>query len=173
MTMDKTKLETAVEEIWKPIPEHESHLASSLGRVKNIKTGRATYGSKSPRGYMKVAVKSNGTLKNRNIARLVAYAFFGLDKELMVLHINGRSDDNRAENLRYGTAKDNYEDARGHGTNVKGINHGNAKLTPEMVAAIRKERSENKTKYKDIAVKYGVSDDTIFNICKRRLWKWM
>ena len=35
---------------------------------------------------------------------------------LLVLHNNGDFRDNRAVNLRYGTAKDNYEDAVLHGT---------------------------------------------------------
>lgn len=53
----------------------------------------------------------------------------------MVLHANDISDDDRPENLRWGTAKDNAVD-RVKNLKMFGSNHSNSKLTEDKVKRI-------------------------------------
>lgn len=98
-------------EIWKNIPGYEGiYWVSSHGRVKN-KNGfmRLT----KVKGYYSVKLSNDGYRHLFKIHRLVMQAFVGYS-EMMVLHNNGNSEDNRLENLRYGTAKENMEDMSKH-----------------------------------------------------------
>jgi len=45
--------------------------------------------------------------------------------------------DNRLDNLRWGTRKENVSDAIKHGTATIGLKNGRAKLTTEMIKTIR------------------------------------
>ena len=54
---------------------------------------------------------------------------------------------------------------------AKGSENGFALLTEEMVKAIRQERANLKTSYKELAKKYGVSYSTISCIIRKISWK--
>lgn len=59
---------------------------------------------------------NHATSVTTSVHRLVALAFIGPCPEGMeVLHINGEPDDNRLENLRYGTRAENVADTIRHG----------------------------------------------------------
>lgn len=99
-------------EKWKTIPllDFGNIYASSLGRIKP-RTGNPTYGHLSG-GYMFVTLKDKiGKPHAKSVHRLVAAAFYGNNKDLIVNHKNGKKTDNRSENLEYLTQSDNVKHA--------------------------------------------------------------
>lgn len=107
-------------EDWKDIPNYEGlYQASSLGRIKNLSRfiarsrgglqkiqERVISPYKNPKGYITVALSKNGKPKTKYVHRLVMAAFYG-KSDLITDHINGIKDDNRIENLRYCTQREN------------------------------------------------------------------
>jgi hypothetical protein len=112
-------------EIWKPVPSRPGMLASSLGRVQVLPyevitsfNKPRTYVVKPKFGYIKKSPKNKADtyfflslrrFGNMKIHRLVCEAFHGPQpsKLSVVIHINECSTDNRPENLRWGTQKEN------------------------------------------------------------------
>ena len=112
-------------EHWKPVPSKPGLMASSLGRIK-LPDGVAktpnggirkyqpkpTYGTKTKASktarheYMGIV---NRKLGNMKIHRLVCEAFHGAApfERAVVIHIDENSTNNRPENLRWGTQKEN------------------------------------------------------------------
>lgn len=107
-------------EIWKYIPNYENkYQASNLGRIRclphvfrnknNKLISKPFYyvSLRNIRGYLQATLTNfDGISKNSGVHRWVMYAFHG-ESELQVDHINGVRDDNRLENLRYVTAREN------------------------------------------------------------------
>ena len=116
-------------EVWKPIPGTSGwHEASSLGRIRSvtrvIEDGRTFKGrvkklGTSATGHLRVNLSYPGFSGVLWVHRLIAAAFIGPCPEGMeVRHLNDVPSDNRAENLVYGTRKENVNDR-----DVNGINH--------------------------------------------------
>lgn len=102
-----------IEEIWKDICGYEGkYQVSSLGSVKSLdyrRTGkeRILKIGKS-RGYLNVNLCKNSKTKMFKVHRLVANAFIpNPENKPFIDHINTIKDDNRAENLRWVTCKEN------------------------------------------------------------------
>jgi hypothetical protein len=73
------------------------------------------------------------------------------------------------DHLEPGTIQDNSDDMTSRSRQARGAKQGAAKLTDEIVAAIRTAHAAGEFQ-KDLAVKYGVSASTISNIIKRLSW---
>jgi len=102
-------------EEWKEIQEFPEYEISNLGRVRSLKQGKGARaidgilkGGKDGCGYSCVALRHNGTQSHQKIHRLVAKAFIPNPEEKKEIdHINRIRDDNRVENLRWATRKEN------------------------------------------------------------------
>lgn len=108
------------EEIWKEIPGYEgAYQASNLGNIKNLRRFiiRSRGGCqeikekilrqhKSKSGYCTVAISVNGKPITKYVHRLVASSFMNTNVRV-VDHINGIKYDNRIENLRECSQRDN------------------------------------------------------------------
>lgn len=113
------------EELWKPVPSYPGVMASSWGRIKlperegtmpngserKYRTkpiyGVKTRSSKAARHtYMGIQNRFLGNLK---VHRLVCEAFHGVapHAKQIVIHIDEDATNNRPENLRWGTQKEN------------------------------------------------------------------
>jgi hypothetical protein len=120
-------------EIWKAIPGYEGQYeVSDQGRVKSYRRdheGRFLRPGRMPGGHLSVAL---GRGNSQCVHKLVLLAFVGPapDKH-ECCHNNGNPADNRLENLRWGTRRENILDAVRHGT----------WMTPERKAAADRGRA--------------------------------
>ena len=113
-----------MKEIWKDVPEWESHYqVSNLGHIRtkdrfvNSKNGRKRFVKGilvvlryDKDGYQVVHLRDASTKRNKlaKVHRLVASAFLPIiDGKKYIDHKNGKRDDNRVSNLRWCTCKEN------------------------------------------------------------------
>ncbi|HCH9020332.1 TPA: HNH endonuclease [Salmonella enterica] len=79
------------------------------------------------------------------------------------------------DHLEIGTQQDNIKDMndRGRQRNVHGADSPNAKITDDVVKAIRAEyvKGSRKFGYSALARKYGISDVMVSHIANNRSWK--
>lgn len=174
--MNSLRNETGVEE-WRTTPVKEGYEVSSLGRVRNRRTGRVLvlshYGGQRKQGYLGTHL---GRDTKVHIHVLVCLAFHGpRPPGLDAAHNNGNYFDNRATNLRWATRSENMQDAIRHGTyrcpeRPKGSDHHKAKLTEDDVREIRRRVSAGASG-RQIARELSMSQASISGIVTRRSWR--
>lgn len=94
-------------ELWLTVEDFPNYEVSDRGGVRNKKKGN-TLIPHIRRGYPYVKLYRPSTRKNQAVHRLVAIAFLGaIPKGYNVDHINRVRSDNRVQNLRIVTPKEN------------------------------------------------------------------
>jgi hypothetical protein len=167
-------------ELWVPVVGWaDFYEVSDLGQVRSIErlvqfgtsTRRAPSKIRKPRnanGYLGLVLSAGDRRATVRVHVIVAEAFHGPRPEgLVIRHINGISTDNRACNLAYGTAAENYADRANHGRMPKGVGHPGAKLTEDEVRFIRTSGLPQLV----LAARFGVGKRVVFNIIHRLRWK--
>ena len=96
-------------ETWKDIKEYDGkYQVSNLGRIKRVDRNIEIIGSPNTKGYLTVSLTKNGICKTKLVHRLVAETFIpNPHNKSEVDHINTIRTDNRIENLRWVTHKEN------------------------------------------------------------------
>lgn len=175
-----------MEEIWKPIKGYSMYEVSNLGRVRSYLRGRGKWAKlyDTPQKILKpggskdfylsvVLLGDNGIKKSIQVHHAVAAAFLEpRPPGMLVLHGDDNKRNNIPENLRYGTHKDNFEDAeKNTGTILKaGEDHWFAKFTNDDVVSIR-QRYANGESSEVLAREYGTLRKSITRITSGRRWK--
>lgn len=122
-------------------------------------------------GYRMVRLyREGGAWMQARACRLVCEAFHGPAEGREVRHLNGRCDDDRADNLAWGTSAENSADTFRHRTQPLGENHHNATLTDAQVDEIRSLKG--RLKQREIADRFGITQGYVSEIhsaARRRL----
>lgn len=137
------------EEIWKDIEGFDNYQISNLCRVKNVKFNRFIKPLLGKHGYLCVNLYKDGKLKHLLLHRLLAIAFIpNPENKPCIDHINTDRTDNRIENLRWTTQKEN------HNNPLSLINHANA-ARGRVVSEEQKKRQSEKMKGRYKGNKWG------------------
>jgi len=95
-------------ENWRPIENYENYLISNLGEVKNIKRDKKLSLNLSKDNRVSVVLYKNNKGKRIRIHRLVAKAFIeNPENKPQIDHIDRNSSNNRVDNLRWATCREN------------------------------------------------------------------
>jgi hypothetical protein len=122
-------------------------------------------------GYSCARLSAGRRMRFFHVHSLVLLAFVGPCPDGMeARHLNGTPDDNRLENLCWGTPSENAADKLRHGTATIGSRNPRAKLTEEVVLEIRRRLGLGE-KQEVIAHEYGVRQTTVSDIKLRKKWK--
>lgn len=167
-------------EEWRPVPGWEGwHEVSNHGRVRRLrrKIGRGVKVFDSPAiqhqglvaGYSVVHLTPgiNGKGKKR-VSRLVLMAFDRSPRRgEQAAHWDGDPSNNRLENLRWATAKENAADAIRHGMTKYGDEHAGSKLANHEIDEIIDARSAGHDR-ETVARAYGISIDYVTQVARGR-----
>lgn len=120
-------------------------------------------------GYLRFNTYRNRKWQQHSVHVAVCTAFHGPRPEAAngVRHLNGDPQDNRAENLAWGTYLENEADKRRHGHGLLGERHHQAKLTEDDVLLIRGLRSSGSS-LRELSERFGVTLATISSIAHRK-----
>lgn len=114
------------------------------------------------------------TMNNRKVVHpycLVLAAFVGPRPSGMeACHNDGNALNNRPDNLRWDTKKNNEADKAIHGTKNIGVRNGRAKIGPKQVNQIR-IMLEDGLSQKEIARRIGICQASVSHISTGALWK--
>jgi hypothetical protein len=171
--------------MWKAIPGFEDYEASTDGEIRSWREHmdgrkyqntlpRILKPSNGPNGYLVVSVRRTGKPKGvkRLVHRLIAITFLPNPLNFSdVAHMDGNNRNNRKDNLRWSTHRDNQMDMRTHGTMQDGEKCCTSKLTADQVAEIRRRiLIEGRGSQRRIAAEYGLSIAQVSRIKTRKRW---
>lgn len=170
--MNKTKIDWCDSD-WNPIPKHDGYYASKDGRILSMKRKNPAILKpiQSKDGHLYVFLYDNGYAKKEWVHRLVLLAWDREPKKGEITrHLNDVPNDNRIENLCWGTYLENTEDKRKNGKMPFGEEVTYHKLSEKQVIEIREKYARDKS-LRDLSKEYGVSANTILQIAKGNKWK--
>jgi hypothetical protein len=177
-------------EVWKSVPSQPEISASSLGRVLVAphkitmpNGGTRWYRPEPTYGYEEKTATGRPDVRKRRIlrvsrlkktfkiARLVCEAFHGPPPpgKPVTIHIDEDPSNNRPENLRWGTQKENLNMPKylAWRSSVVGDLHPAVKYSDATIAEIR-QRHKNGERQADLARKYEMSTGRISDIVNMR-----
>ena len=174
-----TDFKVTKNERWRPIFEGRYEI-SDQGRCRSWvhRNGRRSkphmlHPNISTRGYTYYDLSPDREQGARQMYahRLVLDAFVGpCPNGHQSAHWNGNKTDNRVENLRWATPKENTADSVRHGAMPRGEKNGFSKLKESDVPKIRNLRSGGATN-EALAEMFGVSTSAISQVCLRKTWE--
>jgi hypothetical protein len=122
--------------------------------------------------YWFVVMCVDGIRYRKSLHSVVLETFVGpRPVGMQIRHLDGDSRNNHVANLRYGTAKENGEDRRKHGTVARGSKNGNSKLSHDQVRMIRQLHAEKKLTRRELITVTDISVKQLNNILNELQWK--
>lgn len=172
---DSARVSAPCARVVRAVPGFEKRLVTRDGKVfRKHWSGLVRCKAWTDRdGYLRVKVPTpSGGLTQTGVHRLVALAWLGppAEGETEVRHIDGDPQNNRVENLRWGSHAANMDDRRGHGRNATGEKNGRAILTETQVRSIKTRLASGESQ-REIANDLQVNRHTIADISRGRNWK--
>lgn len=170
-------------ETWVPIVGFEGlYEVSDHGRVRGLRGKNG----KSPGVLWPMRVAINPTLRYASISlvdkngrsshylihRLVAFAFIGSCPDgHECAHMDGDPENNRVENLKWATKRENQNHRVIHGTDCRGEKCYAAKLKESDVHEIRRLAKAGGMTYAEIGRIFGITPSPVRSIITRKTWK--
>ena len=117
-------------------------------------------------GHLRVYLYKNGKKHGMLVHRLVAEAFVDNPNSYpIVRHMNDNPEDNRANNLKWGTQRDNVRDACSRSRmNYKGLNaYNNKRKTPIRALNIKTNTEMYFDSQNEASRKTGISQGNVWN----------
>jgi hypothetical protein len=161
----------------KEIPEYPGFYATDTGIILSMRSGRKRILSQTlHKGYYRVHIKALKNIWIRvPVHQLVLFAFYGPKPfaNAVCRHLNGNPTDNRSDNLKWGTAKENVHDSISQGT-AACLRHGEtaiaSKLTERQVLEIER-RAKHGELERDLAAEFGIDQKHVSEIKLHQTWK--
>lgn len=149
---------------WEPLKLYSRYQISSIGEIRNIKTGRILKKRTDKDGYYDILLSKNGIKKRHKIHRLVALAFIpNPQNKPQVNHKNGIKKDNHLDNLEWVTKKENENHAV-----INDLHR--SKVTTVDVKNIRKLYKQNNITMQELGNKYGILKGQVSRIINKKSW---
>jgi hypothetical protein len=154
----------------RPSPSYPSLIVTSDGNVIGP-SGRTLRHFPDKRGYRRVNVYlPPKRWKQVGVHFLVCEAFHGPRPDgHHVAHGDGDPSNNRAENLRWATQRENEGDKAVHGTRAWCDRHGMHKLTDDEAREVRRRRQGGES-LASLSAEFGVSKQQVWAIGAGKAW---
>ncbi len=157
------------------LPGFRGYYVRQDGSVWSIRTGelRRLKGIQQRSGYLMVSLYQGSRKKVRGclIHRLILECFVGpCPRPKQARHLNGKRNDNRLENLAWGSARENAKDRETHGTTARGERSAGAVLTESNILKARDTIIRGRSQ-KTVATELGVHPSTLSDALRGRSWK--
>lgn len=124
-----------------------------------------------PTGHLGIRLSLGGPrFVSKTVNRFVIETFLGPPPPGMeCCHNNGKPDDNRISNLRWGTRQDNINDQVKHGVLPRGESRVSSKLVESEVREIFGLAASG-VRVAELAEQYSIDKDAIYNIINGKRW---
>lgn len=179
-------------EIWKPIPGWEGlyEVCAETQEVRSVtriigehrrergfprtQQGKILRPILMSNGYWAYSLRKDGKNKWVNLHAAVCFAAHGPKPtpQHRVRHLDGDPLNNRPENLRWGTQRENCQDTVRHGRSTRGQKNSQSVLTEAHVIEIRLRCSRGET-HDVVGRDFNVCQGTISAIVCGRSWQWL
>lgn len=125
----------------------------------------------NPNGYRYVRITRSKTSRPNTVHRLVALMFLPPPSpgQGIVRHLDGNQTNNRVSNLAWGTYAENMADCIRHGRTLRGTRNTNAKLTDNVIRAVRLLAADGFSP-PALAAFFGVDANTVQRVITGEHW---